>query len=310
MNNNIITLKKWYQQLFLMIIRSIGLLIISTFFWAAYLNYQVDVQISAFKSRSSKFETIEILHDNGAIETRMYHPIARTSNYEISDNRSIFEENKLNPNIGQNGDIFVTKESPFPSLFGFHQLMSFYVGGHAALKDGNQVIEAVGFPAVNEKIIDIIKDPSDGTHSFNVGVKKRDANYWVIPNFRNENHKDFSYYGSYYRKKFIVLRVKNIDVNELELTLDYANEHVNNESLYNFLFFFDKHNKFYCTDLISRSFRHAKNPKEIDTKYPRTLNDNGFVTTVNDLILSKSTYLTAYVENIDGLRHVYYLSDV
>jgi hypothetical protein len=71
----------------------------------------------------------------------------------------------------------------------------------------------------------------------------------------------------------------------------------------------DTYNKFYCTDFISRSYRHGIDPNSSDKNYPITLNDNGFVTTVNDLIVSKDTYIAAYVENKDGIRPVYYLED-
>lgn len=271
---------------------------------------KVNRQIEQFMNRATTFENATVVFSDGSTEERMYHPINREFDYETNDLRSVFSQDENQRFIGKKGDIFVTQESPFPSIFGVHQIMTFYVGGHAALHNGNdQFLEAVGFPGPDESIMDIIRDPSDGTHNFSVGVRKSSTNYWMLPNYRSETHKDYPYYGSYYRNQFLVLRVKNIDDNILNQTLDYANSHLENRSLYNFLFFFDMKNKFYCTDYISRSYRHAINHTEKDETFPKTLNDNGFVTTVNDLILSEDTYISVYVENKDGIRHIYYLAD-
>ena len=39
-----------------------------------------------------------------------------------------------------------------------------------------------------------------------------------------------------------------------------------------------------------------------------TLNDDGFITSVNDLILSKDTMISTYFEvDKNGIEHVYYL---
>jgi hypothetical protein len=271
---------------------------------------KVNRYIAAFKERSTEEETITIIFNNDIKELRMYHPIERINDYEIDDTRSLFYTTKDEPFMGKKGDIFVTQESPFPNILGFHQLMSFFVGGHAALNNGNnQFIEAVGFPQDDESILDIISDPSDGTHAYSVGVRKSSINYWMLPDFRSENDVSYPYYGSYYREKFVVLRVKNISDDQLDQTMTYADQHLENRSLYNFLFVIDTYNKFYCTDFISRSYRHGIDPNSSDKNYPITLNDNGFVTTVNDLIVSKDTYIAAYVENKDGIRHVYYLED-
>lgn len=298
--------KKICKRFFLIVL----ILSVSIFLQGLNQNIKVNQLIRDFKERGIEGETVTIYFDNGMEEIRMYHPVERINEYEKADTRSLFYTTKDEPFIGKKGDIFVTQESPFPNIFGFHQLMSFFVGGHAALNNGNnQFIEAVGFPKDDESIFDIIKDPSDGTHDYSVGVRQSSTNYWMLPYFRGENDLSYPYYGSYYREKFVVLRVKNIDEEKLDQTMSYANEHLENRSLYNFLFFMDTKNKFYCTDFISRSYRYGLSKNSSDKNYPKTLNDNGFVTTVNDLILSKDTYITAYVENTDGIRHIYYLED-
>lgn len=298
--------RKIYKKAFLIIF----ILLISIFLQGLNQNIKVNRLIRDFKERSKEGETVTIYFDNGMEEIRMYHPVERINEYEKSDFRSVFFSTKDGPFIGKKGDIFVTQESPFPNIFGFHELMSFFVGGHAALNNGNnQFIEAVGFPQDDENIIDIIKDPSNGTHDFSVGVRQSSTNYWMLPDFRSKNDLSYPYYGSYYREKFVVLRVKNINEEKLNQTLVYANEHLENRSLYNFLFITDMKKKFYCTDFISRSYRYGFDTSSSDNKFPKMLNDNGFVTTVNDLILSKNTYIAAYVENRNGTRHIYYLED-
>ena len=300
-------LRKIYKKIIIVAL----ILLSSIFIHGLNQNIKVDRLTRDFRDRSIEGETLTIAFANGLEETRMYHPVERIYDYEITDPRSVFYTTKEQPFIGKTGDVFVTQESPFPNIFGFHQLMSFFVGGHAALNNGNnQFIEAVGFPQDDEKIINIIKDPSNGSHDFSVGVRQSSTNYWMLPDFRGEKDISYPYYGSYYREKFVVLRVKEINDDELKQTMIYANKHLENRSLYNFLFITDTKNKFYCTDLISRSYRYGLNSNSIDENYPRVLNDNGFVTTVNDLILSRDTYVAVYVENTDGIRHVYYLEDV
>lgn len=291
-------------------IKLIGLIIVTILAYSIYQNIKVNISIKNFTHRSSFSETETVVFPNGIKEQRMYHPIDRRYDYELSDEREVFYDKINRIYLGQMGDIFVTQESPFPNIFGFHQLMSFLVGGHAALSNGNnQFIEATGFPQADENVYDIIKDESDGTHDFSVGVNQSVNNYWMLPDYRGENDPSYPYYGSYYREKFIVLRVKNLEVETLNKTIEYANMHLMNRSLYNFLFFLDTHNKFYCTDFISRSYRYGMQTENSDISYPLALNDNGFVTTVNDLILSDDTYITAYVENSNGVRHIYYLAD-
>ena len=280
-------------------------------YYGYHQNEKVKQEVINFKKRGSEGVTITVTFDNGTQETRMYHAVSRKYDYELSDTRSVFYESINDPYIGQKGDIFVTTESPFPSIFGLHQIMSFFVGGHAALNTGeNTFLEAVGFPNADERIIDIIKDRSEGLHDYSVGVNMSSTNYWMTPNFRHEQDRDFPYYGSYYRDTFMVLRIKNVNDEILDDVMNYAYRHLENRSLYNFLFFIDTKNKFYCTDFMSRSYRYAFHPSQPDYRYPKLLNDNGFVTTVNDLILSKDTYLSVYIENIENIRHIYYLEDI
>ena len=49
----------------------------------------------------------------------MYHPIAREETYELTDTRSIFYDVQREY-LGKAGDIFTTRQSPFPKIFGVH----------------------------------------------------------------------------------------------------------------------------------------------------------------------------------------------
>jgi hypothetical protein len=106
-----------------------------------------------------------------------------------------------------------------------------------------------------------------------------------------------------------MLRVKDITNDQIDQAVSYAADKAD-KALYNFLFFLDLKYKFYCTDLVSRAYQDALIPIEKQRDYSRALNDDGFITSVNDLVLSKYTYITAYVEIIDNITHIYYLKDI
>lgn len=135
------------------------------------------------------------------------------------------------------------------------------------------------------------------------------SNYWLNPNFRSEFSPDYKYYGNYYRPKFIGLRVKDVTQDQIDGAVAYANDKVD-FNLYNFTFALDLEYKFYCTDLVSRAYQSVLIEPENQRNYARALNDDRFVTTVNDMILSKDSYLTFYVEIIDEIIHIYYLEDI
>jgi hypothetical protein len=68
--------------------------------------------------------------------------------------------------------------------------------------------------------------------------------------------------------------------------------------------------KYYCTDLVSRAYQHALVDEKDQRNYSRALNDDGFITSVNDIILSRETYIAFYVEIRDDIVHIYYLEDI
>lgn len=276
---------------------------------ATYENIKVNKIINDFKSRSvyEYEETIE--YYPGVFQTRVYHKVSRETSYELNDTRSIFtdESRRL---IGQKGDIFLSQQSPFPGVPIIHPWISYNFGGHAAIHNGNnRFIEAVGFPQPGETILDFIFHPGDEPHNFSATVSVTSSNYWLNPNFRSESSPSYKYYGNYYRPEFIGIRVKNVTQEQIDGAVAYADDKVD-ISLYNFTFALDLEYKFYCTDLISRAYQSVLIEPENQRNYARALNDDRFITSVNDMIMSEDVYLAFYVEIIDEVVHIYYLEDV
>lgn len=272
-------------------------------------NIQADNYIKRFKERGVFEAEVNFEYSPGVFQTRRYYKVSRETSYELVDTRSVYYNNSRKF-LGQKGDIFVTQDSPFPYSPLGHLFISYYFGGHAAIHDGNnRFVEAVGFPQGDETIFDFIFHPGDEPHDFSATVSKSGANYWLDPKYRNELDQEYPYYGSSYRKNFVGLRVKNITTEQIDGAVMYAEEKVN-KNLYNFLFFLDMQYKFYCTDLVSRAYQSVMVEESRQRNYSRALNDDRFITSVNDLILSKETYMIFYVEIIDDVWHIYYLEDV
>ena len=292
------------------------IVILSFLFFSSLLtsveNIKVRNEIRDFKNRAIFESEVVVTLQSGIEKTRRYYKVSREYDYEIHDTRSVFYDGNIieKEYLGQKGDIFVTQQSPFPTIPFVHQIMTFYFGGHAAINNGNnEFIESTGFPKPGESILDIIRYQGDENHDFSVGVNLSSTNYWLDPSYRTDADQDYKAYGNYYRKEFLGLRVKNITQDQIDAAVSYAEEQQNKRALYNFLFIFDKDNKFYCTDLVSRAYQSALVDIRNQNTFSRALNDDRFITTVNDLILSKDTYIMIYVEIIDGIPHIYYLED-
>lgn len=283
--------------------------IIFTFGKAVTKDILVKKEIKQFKSRAI-FEKEELFeYQPGVTQTRRYYGVPRETSYELNDARSIFYDD-TRKFLGQNGDIFLSQESPFPSVPVIHQFVSYYFGGHAAIKnDSNHFIEAVGFPNEDETLWDIITHPGNEPHDFSVTINKNTSNYWLNPVYRSSSNEDYPYFGSYYRKKFIGVRVKDVTEEQISGAVAYAEEKVD-KNLYNFLFFLDMKYKFYCTDLVSRAYQDVMVESKHQKKYAKALNDDRFITSVNDIVLSRDTYMTFYIEIKDDITHIYYLKDL
>ncbi len=291
------------------IILLIGMGILYSLGVAISENIQANRAIEAFKARAL-FEYEEtIMYSAGVEQTRRYYKVSRETSYELEDTRSVFY-NDTRKYLGQKGDIFMTSESPFPSNKPIHWFISYYFGGHAAINNGeNRFIEAVGFPDEDETLLDIIMHPGNVPHDLSVTVNRSNTNYWLNPRYRTETDRDFPYYGTRYRNHFVGVRVKGATSDMIDGAVDYARDKVD-FNLYNFLFFLNMEYKYYCADLVSRAYQSVMVEPENQRLYSRSLNDDGFITSINDILLSNETYITFYVEYIDEVAHIYYLEDI
>ncbi|MCD4827629.1 MAG: hypothetical protein K8Q99_07620 [Acholeplasmataceae bacterium] len=266
-------------------------------------------EINDFKDRAV-FEYQENFEYSPGIEqVRRYYKVPRETLYETADTRSVFNDD-TRKYLGQAGDVFLSQRSPFVGQFFVDPFISYYFGGHAAIKtDTNRFIEAVGFPDDDETILDIIRHPGDEPHDYSVTISQTSNNYWLNPRYRYESSVEYPYFGSYYRDKFIGVRVKDVSLEQIDGAIAYAEDKVD-KNLYNFLFFLDMKYKYYCTDLVSRAYQDVMIEPDDQSVYAKSLNDDGFITSVNDIVLSDDTYLIFYVEIKDEIVHIYYLEDV
>lgn len=302
------------------IIRIVLLLAIGGIFYSlsftTYEHIKVNKTLNAFMSKATlvnQYENNVSYHESyeGHI-TRMYE-VPRETSFQ-RDGRNVFSD-ATKSKIGQKGDIFVTRQSPFPNIPIFHQFMSFYYGGHAAFYDGNRYIEATGYPSSVKEFFQIVTNKgNDPDHGLGTTAKINKNRYWDT--LQSYNH----YYNGHYRSEYIGLRIKDADEEMINSFINSAQEKIENNSLYNFLFFINMKYKYYCTDLVSRAYEEAfyrtenKDPTYHSKGYAKKLNDDGFITSVNDLILSKDSYIHFYVkvtkENNQVYENIYYLEDI
>jgi hypothetical protein len=272
-------------------------------------NVRANRYIEAFKDRGVFEEEVNFEYAPGIFQTRRYYIVSRETSYELFDTRSVFYDS-TRKYLGQKGDIYVTDQSPFPDSPLIHLFVSYNFGGHAAINNGeNRFIEATGFPESDETILDIILQPGNEPNDYSVTTSLSSSNYWLNPRYRAVNAPEVPYFGRGYRKDFVGLRVKNATTEQIDGVVEFGMEKVD-VSLYNFLFFMDMKYKYYCTDLVSRAWQHVLVDEAQQRQYAQALNDDGFITSVNDILLSNETYITVYVEVIDEVYHIYYLEDI
>ncbi len=276
---------------------------------SSYENIQTNAEIEAFKARATFEIGVELEYYAGVYQKRVYHIVPRETSDELSDTRSVFYD-QTHRYLGQNGDIFLTQQSPFPQSPLMNMFMTYYFGGHAAFKsDHNTFYEATGMVDTFDEVLQAIKDPGDGSTGADMFANETNTNYWLSPTFRTETNDQYPYFGNYYRTEFIGVRVKNI-TDETLIKLNDFGDQINDTALYNYLFFLDMKDKYYCTDLVSRAYQSAMVAEEDQKQYSTVLNDDGFITSVNDIILSSETYIIFYVEIIDDVVHIYHLEDI
>lgn len=295
-------MKKVASVLFIIIIGAV----LYSFGISTFENAKVNSLIADFKSRG-----VLLTDEPTAVNNTLRYYYEVESDSYLDQETFLINENTNEFYLGNVGDIVVTRESPFPNIPIIHQFISYYFGGHAAMvTDVNKIVEIAGFPSGDEKISDYIfhkvqyDDDGNPNHDFKGATIFKTSNYF-LKNTRKENDPAYKRYGEYYRKNLITLRVnKSSEIERKEAVLNLE-ELIDKNVIYNFMFFLDTKEKYYCTDIMPRIYDTIKDDNN-NSKY--NLNDDGFITSVNDLILSKDTIITNYFEvDKNGIEHIYYL---
>ena len=295
-------MKKVASVLFIIIIGAV----LYSFGISTFENAKVNSLIADFKSRG-----VLLTDEPTAVNNTLRYYYEVESDSYLDQETFLINESTNEFYLGNVGDIVVSRESPFPNIPIIHQFVSYYFGGHAAMvTDVNKVVEIAGFPSGDEKISDYIfhkvqyDDDGNPNHDFKGATIFKTSNYF-LKNTRKENDPAYKRYGEYYRKNLITLRVnKSSEIERKEAVLNLE-ELIDKNVIYNFMFFLDTKEKYYCTDIMPRIYDTIKDDNN-NSKY--NLNDDGFITSVNDLILSKDTIITNYFEvDKNGIEHIYYL---
>ncbi len=190
--------------------------------------------------------------------------------YEVNTNGKVvdpvlnFDSNGYPSFVGV-GDIFVTKESLLNIAPFISQFVSFQFGGHAGMMyDSRTVIETTG----------MAYHPEDN----------------VVIESTNDLLKFYD------DRAFVGLRV-NATLEERQKAADHCLSLVG--KAYNYSFVFNTKNKYYCTDLVQRSYS-----REAGLNF--NLDFDGVAVSSNDLIVSKDTSIAFYRFIKDDKIYLYY----
>lgn len=170
------------------------------------------------------------------------------------------------------GDILVSvqQNTVNPMVNG---IISFYAGGHAGYIPGE-------FCDYDNDISELRTIETTMTTGNSSVCDVYDRNDWNLKTYYTE---------------VIGLRV-NLTEREMQEVTSSITSMLNDP--YNASFFFNTTNSEYCTDLISKAYK----------KVGKNLNNDGFTTSVWDIIVSPDTFISYYhyIDN-NGIKYVYYL---
>jgi len=200
-------------------------------------------------------------------ETFSYYKV--TKKYEYEDTKKVV--NNYDDNfVGTIGDIYLSNRNPAPGFFVTKWISRLSYIGHGGVvfsDDGSQMLEIVGNKEIKNNV-----------------VKIEDNNWLTIDS-----------------PKYVILRVKDIDIDKKETIINEGNKILGCK--YNYSFIFPSNKRFYCTNLISYLY------KKLDIN----LNKDLFFTTGNDIIENENTYMIyyrqRYTRNNKVCYNIYYLSE-
>lgn len=280
--------------------RIIRIILVSIAGFFIFLFGQTLGEHIAIKREIRQFVQRGVLDEINSTDTIKYYKVSRETYYPNDFIRSPFYNGDMT-RPGAAGDIFVTQQSPLVAYPGIHEFVTFFFGGHAAVIDSNnRIYETIGIPDSDESLLDVMINGGRNTH-----VVGDVFNYWLNPNYRDTNTSDPSYlsFGNWYRNEWIGLRIKDVTQDDIDEALAFLEDKAEQEAQYNFLFVLFTRNKYYCTDMVSRAYESI----QVNGKQKYNLNRDLIAVTVNDLILSKNTYISYYVTTKNNVKHVYYI---
>jgi len=258
---------KILNNTFLIIIALAIIFVVNGYFEKAIINKK----IIDFKDRA------EYVGVDPYLENVYYYKVTKEYDYEDVSRKTFDIENRTN--IGSKTDILITNRNPMrgePVLDPIVGYLSnnFFIG-HASINatdDGSRMFEVVGNASKPERNVVI-----EGSNDW--------SNYLKDP----------------VSPIIIGLRIKGTTEEQRNKIVEYAYEQVGKG--YNYTFIFNRHNTYYCTDLVSRAAKHAG----------ININYDFFSTTGNDMIISKKVYIfflkEAVYEDEEIKFNIYYLED-
>lgn len=234
-----------------------------------YENIYLHMEIQEFMKKGV-YDTCEYIGT-----TRVeYYKVSRGT-YEEKGYETYYRPSINNGYLGSSGDILLNKKSPFEGIPFVYEFISFFFGGHAASPLGLETSDGI-YNGEATMVIEAAGNNEDGQN-----IVREIPNNWVTSRRRRET---------------IGVRVKGLTEQE---SYQYIEQLKKKEGEpYNFSFLFNTKKSHYCTDLIDKCYR------EVNKKY--ALNDF-FYTSVNDLILSKKTYIFLYKVQINDVMQIYYI---
>ena len=205
-----------------------------------------------------------------------------TTDIPLDSETIIYDENRMI--LGNDGDFFIMPESAVSDMLIVNSTMTFCFGGHAGIvgyKDGitPALIEAMGGSASELYVYERNYIDSKGMVDLYMPEKRSIVGYRVKAS-KEERESAFSY------------------------ALSKVDKRYNNFFVFNFLNKLIGKDKYYCTDLVTRSY-----DKENNMNYSLDSNNPIYVS-IYDLAANKDSYITffKYIDS-DGIIHVYYLSN-
>ena len=219
--------------------------------------------IDDFKKRG------ELVYVNDGVE---YYKVIKAYEYEDVSNRiystsSVLDESKkyTDKKIGTTGDVYITSNDPFGTMYTKWASKRIKIGHCGIVYDeyADSMVEVYGNKVDN--IVDI--------HD----------NDW------NEQNKS----------ELIIIRNKE-HINKKEIT-DWLDSKIGMK--YNYLFFINPKNRFYCTSLVSKCYEETQN---------QPISNNNIFVTGASMINNENTYIIYYKEKVDDINiqyRVYFLSE-